>query len=87
MYRLHTIHEMIQEACKLLANEVSLEDNDLGDLLTLSKQCFSKKPHHQEFEWKDNCHPVISVWFGSHFTEKRWAPTLEYSSCFTKYLT
>ena len=29
----------------------------------------------QEWECEANCHPVISAWFGRHFTDADWAPT------------
>ena len=29
----------------------------------------------QEWEFADDCHPVIPAWFGRHFAENGWAPT------------
>jgi len=29
----------------------------------------------QEWEFKENCHPVIPAWFGEHFAKQGWVPT------------
>lgn len=42
MYRPCAVHEDVQRACNILANEVSLEDNDLGNSASLAQQSFSK---------------------------------------------